>query len=54
MLAIFLHQMKREMCDKRETGVVDTDEARKWMRPHQSERMGLIFGIELRGQVHAK
>jgi hypothetical protein len=54
MLAILLRQMKGDVRDKWESIVVHTDEACKRMRSHQSERMGLIFGFELRGQVHAK
>ena len=54
MLAIWLRQMKRNVCDNWKPIVIHTDEASKWMCPHECERMGLIFGIELRGQVHAK
>ena len=45
--------MKGDVRDARETRVVHTDEACKRMRPHKSERMCLIFGIELLWQVHA-
>jgi hypothetical protein len=53
VLATNIRQVKREMCNKRKTIVVHTDEACKRVRPHKSKRMGIIFGIELRGQVHA-
>ena len=53
MLAIGLHQMKGDVCYGWKTIVIHTDEACKWIRPHESERMGLIFGFELQGQVHA-
>ncbi len=54
MLAIGLRQMKGDVCDGWKTIIVHTDEVCKRMRPHESERMGLIFGFELRRQVHAK
>ena len=54
MLVIYLRQMKWEVCDTRKTRIVHTDEACKRMCPHESERMCLIFGFELRGQIHAK
>jgi hypothetical protein len=54
VLTLNLRQMKWEMCDKRESNVIHTDEVGKWIRPHKSERMSLIFGFELRRQVHAK
>ena len=53
-LAIYLCQIKGDVCDAWKTIVVHTDEIRKRMRPHESERMCLIFGFELRGQIHAK
>ena len=52
--AIQLCQMKGDVCNAWKSIVVHTDEACKRMRPHKSERMSLIFGIELQGQVHAK
>lgn len=54
VLTVVLRQMKRNVCDGWKPNVVHTDEAGKRMRPHKSERMDLIFGIELRWQVHAK
>ncbi len=54
VLTIHLCQMKGDVCDAWKAIVVHTDEVCKWMRPHESERMGLIFGFELRGQIHAK
>jgi hypothetical protein len=52
MLAIAVCQVKWQVGDKRETLVIHTGEACKWIRPHKSERMDFIFGIELRGQIH--
>ena len=54
MLAIWMRQMKGDVCDNWKPIVIHTDEACERMCPHESERMSLIFGIELRGQVHAK
>jgi hypothetical protein len=54
MLAINFAQMKGDVCDGWKTIVIHTDEVCKRMRSHESERMSLIFGFELRGQVHAK
>jgi hypothetical protein len=54
VLAIGLCQMKGSVRDGWKTIVVHTDEVCKRMRSHESERMCLIFGFELRGQVHAK
>jgi hypothetical protein len=54
MLTIYLSQMQGDVCDSWKTCVIHTDEVCKRMRSHQSERVCLIFGLELRGQVHAK
>ena len=53
MLAIVMRQMQGKVCDDWKPFVIHTDEACQRMRPHQRERMGLIFGFELQGQLHA-
>ena len=44
--------MQRQMRHKRQTRIVHADERCKRMRPHDVQRLGAVFGIELRGLVH--
>ena len=53
-MTVLLRQMKGNVRDNWKPIVIRTDQACQRMRTHQSERMNLIFGIELCRQVHAK